>query len=251
MINEIISQIKKAVLSTDPFEHKFVKEIFPKNFYEKLISNLPNKDDYMPINKTGSVSKNYPPERFIFELKPENINKLNQSKKELLIDLVNIFTSPIFFKFVTNEFKKTINERIKNFSDYEINLFGKNNFQFVTQASLIKDFKKYKLGVHTDTTKKFLSFLFYIPKNKKLIDLGTALYRSKKEIPYTGEKSNIHVATDSTDDYFELVKKIPFLPNSLLVFPRTNYSFHGVEKINIEQSERNLIILNYYFKTNE
>ena len=47
---------------------------------------------------------------------------------------------------------------------------------------------------------------------------------------------------------FELIKKVPFLPNSLLVFPRTNYSFHGVEKINENQSERNLIQLNYYLK---
>ena len=87
-------------------------------------------------------------------------------------------------------------------------------------------------------------------KDKKLIDLGTALYKPKKEI-YTGEMGNYHASPDSTAQNFELIKKVPFLPNSLLVFPRTNYSFHGVDKINEDQSERNLIQLNYYFKTKE
>jgi len=250
MINEVIARITKTNLSVDPFEHKFVKEIFPKNFYEKLIGNLPNKKDYIPLTKTGTVSKNHPLERFVFFLNLENVNKLENSKKETLMELIKIFASPIFFKTVSNEFKNTINERINNFTDYEINLLGKERFEFTIQASLVKDFKKYQLGVHTDTTKKFLSFLFYIPKDEQLIDLGTALYKPKKEI-YTGEKGNYHMSPDITDQNFELIKKVPFLPNSLLVFPRTNNSFHGVEKINEDQSERNLIQLNYYFKTKE
>ena len=251
MIDEVITRITNTDLSNDPFEHKFIKEIFPKNFYEKLIENLPNKKDYTPINQTGTVSKNYPPERFVFNLNLENINKLENSKKEPLMELIKIFASPIFFKTVTNEFKNIIDKRIKNFTDYEINLLGKDKFKFYIQALLIKDFKKYQLGVHTDTTKKFLSFLFYLPKDENLIDLGTALYKLKKEIANIDEKGNIHLPPDSTDEYFVLVKKIPFLPNSLFVFPRTNYSFHGVEKINTDQSERNLIVLNYFFKTKE
>jgi len=250
MIDEVITKITKTDLSVEPFEHKFVKEIFPKNFYEKLIEKLPNKEDYTPLTKTGTVSKNHPLERLVFFLNLENVNKLEDSKKEPLMELIKIFASPKFFKTISNEFKNTINERIKNFTDYEINLIGKDKFNFTIQAMLVKDFKKYQLGVHTDTTKKFLSFLFYIPKDEKLIELGTALYKPKKEIN-SGEKGNYHVSPDSTDQNFELIKKVPFLPNSLLVFPRTNYSFHGVEKINKDQSERNLIQLHYYFKTKE
>ena len=133
MIDEVIAQITNTDLSSDHFEHKFIKKIFPKNFYEKLIENLPNKEDYTPINKTGTVSKNYPPERFVFNLNLENINKLENSKKEPLMELIKIFTSPIFFKTVTNEFKNIIDKRIKNFTDYEINLLGKDKFKFYIQ----------------------------------------------------------------------------------------------------------------------
>ncbi len=248
MIDQVIKNIKDTELSEEPFEHKFVNEVFPKEFYKNLIDNLPHKKDYMPLTNTGTVSKNHPLERFVFFLNLENINKLEKIKKEPLLELIKIFTSPIFFNTVTDQFKNVIRNRIKNFSQYEVDLLGKDKFEFDIQASLVKDFKKYQLGVHTDTTKKFLSFLFYLPSDKKLIELGTALYKPKKEID-TGPKGNKHIAPSETEKAFNLVKKVPFLPNTLLVFPRTNYSFHGVEKINEDQSERNLIQLNYYFKT--
>ena len=52
-------------------------------------------------------------------------------------------------------------------------------------------------------------------------------------------------------EHFNLVKKIEFLPNTLFVFPRTNFSFHGVDTINVDNAERNLLLLNYYFKDTE
>ena len=249
MIEEILNNVTKTKNSSDPFEHKFIKNIFPENFYKTLITNLPHIDDYTPINQTGSVDKNYSPERFIFDLNLENINKLDKPKQEALIRLVQVFTSPIFFKVVSNEFKKTIQDRINNFSDHEIELLGKDNHKFNIQALLIKDFKKYQLGAHTDTPKKLLTFLFYIPKNDDLINLGTALYSPIAGIKEAEELGSYHMTKELTDKNFKLVKKMPFIPNSLLIFPRTNNSFHGVEEINQEQSERNLIALNYNFQT--
>ena len=43
--------------------------------------------------------------------------------------------------------------------------------------------------------------------------------------------------------------EVEFIPNSVLIFPRTNYSYHGVSSINIGSKERNLLLLNFYFKT--
>ena len=47
---------------------------------------------------------------------------------------------------------------------------------------------------------------------------------------------------------FKLEKVAEFLPNSVLIFPRTNISYHGVSSINTGSYERNLLLLNYYFK---
>ena len=246
MIDEILNNFKEAQLHKEPFWYKSVIDIFPKDYYDRLVADLPKINSYKPINKTGTVSKNYPDERFVFDLTYENINSLDERRRKTLTELITVFTNPIFFNVISSEFKETITERIKSFNDYEKENIGIDNFQFNIQAALVKDFKKYKLGVHTDTTLKFLTFLFYIPENNNLEDLGTALYKLNDNTNVElGEKGNQHISEKD----FTLVKKIPFIPNTLLVFPRTNYSYHGVEKINKDGAERNLIQLNYYFKT--
>ncbi len=246
MIDEILNNFKNSQLHKEPFWYKSVSNIFPKNYYDRLVSDLPEINSYKPINKTGTVSKNYPDERFVFDLNYENINALDEKRKKTLTELITVFTNPTFFNVISYEFKETIDNRISSFNDYEKENIGINNFQFNIQAALVKDFKKYKLGVHTDTTLKFLTFLFYIPDNNNLEDLGTALYKLNEDANVElGEKGNHHISEKD----FTLIKKIPFRPNTLLVFPRTNSSYHGVEKINTEGAERNLIQLNYYFKT--
>ena len=149
-----------------------------------------------------------------------------------------------FFNVIANEFKESISKRIKEFGEDEKQMFGTSNFKFRIGSSLVKDITKYKLGVHTDTPSKFLTFLFYIPTDSSLKDLGTALYEPKDKEFHKNNEVKGHYPVDD----FNLVKKVEFLPNTLFVFPRTNISFHGVQTINIDSAERNLLQLNYYLK---
>ena len=55
-----------------------------------------------------------------------------------------------------------------------------------------------------------------------------------------------HFSVQETQEKFTKVKTCLFLPNSVFIFPRATNSFHGVEEVNIEQKERNLLLLNYY-----
>ena len=93
--------------------------------------------------------------------------------------------------------------------------------------------------------RKFLTFLFYLPKDESLKECGTSLYE-----PIDPSKFNakLSYSMEDTTKYFKEVKRVPFIPNSVLIFPRTNYSYHGVSSINIGSMERNLLLLNYYFK---
>ena len=72
------------------FDHKFVENVFPEDFYQELIKNTPEKSHYTPIVETGSVSPGYSPERFIFNLFDKKlIDKLDQKRKiYLVLDLV-------------------------------------------------------------------------------------------------------------------------------------------------------------------
>ena len=86
MIEEILNNVTKTKNSSDPFEHKFIKNIFPENFYKSLITNLPHIDDYTPINQTGSVDKNYSP--LLDRLKSSAHSYMTSKHRELLPGLL-------------------------------------------------------------------------------------------------------------------------------------------------------------------
>ena len=243
--NEIIQTVKKNEVIHHPFPHMNIINFFDENFYLKLLQSLPNKEEYVQINKTDSVSDKYPDERFVFDLNKETLNNLDKFKQETLLKIIKCFTSIEFFNSTTSKFSDTIQKRINNFSEKEKNLFGKTNFKFNIRISLVKDFSKYLLGAHTDSLSKVLTFLFYIPKDKSLEDCGTSLYKPRDISTFTNK---MQFSMNDTEKYFTEEKKIPFIPNSVLIFPRTNFSYHGVSSLNIGSKERNLLLLNYHFK---
>jgi len=242
--NYVIEKIKSSEIIHTPFEHKFVENVFPEDFYEKLILNIPNKSDYVPILETGIVGKEYSPERFIFDLLDRQlIEKLDLERINFFRSLLDIIRSKELFNSVTSQFFNTIKKRVADFSEIEKEQFGTSDFKFNIRTSLIKDFTKYSLGAHTDAIHKLISFLFYLPTDDNLSKVGTTLYEPKEEIEH-----HRHHSKEDTNKLFKKIKTCPFIPNSVFVFPRTHNSFHGVEEVNIEQKERNLLLLNYYFQ---
>lgn len=243
--NCIIENILSTELIHNPFDHKFVENVFPSKFYDELLLNIPNKSDFIPITETGTVGKSYSPERYIFNLLDKQlIAKIDEGKRKFFKNLLDILLSKELFTSVTSQFSKAIDDRLANFTSTEKEKLGTSNFKFTIRIALVKDFTKYALGAHTDTVNKFVTFLFYIPSDDSVSQVGTCLYEPKTTIEH-----DMHHSSEKTKEFFTKVKTCPFIPNSVLVFPRTQTSFHGVEEVNIEQKERNLLLLNYFFQT--
>ena len=91
--------------------------------------------------------------------------------------------------------------------------------------------------------------MFYLPRDETIREIGTSLYKPLNKDKSTSFSS--HYTMEETKKNFVETKKTEFLPNSVLIFPRTNYSYHGVSSINIGSQERNLLLLNFYFKTSK
>ena len=147
---------------------------------------------------------------------------------------------------MTEIFENVIRNRIKNFTKREIELCGTDYSNVLIEwPMLVKDYTKYHLGAHTDTERKIISFLFYLPKNDELKNVGTALYKPKEQI----EVKNFytHFGVQDTKKKFIKAKTCHFLPNSVLIFPKTLNTWHGVEEVNIKQQERDLLVMNYWF----
>ena len=135
ILEYITNSIKQAKVDAEPFAHMYIQNFFEEKFYIKLLDSLPHKEKFIPINKTGSVSEDYPEERFIFDINPEILKKFEIKDQKVFSDLANSFFSIDFFNSVFSKFKSTIDDRIKNFSEEENKLFGKNNFNFEGRIS--------------------------------------------------------------------------------------------------------------------
>ena len=202
-----------------------------------MLNNIPNTGLYTPIKDTGTVSTDYPDERFIFNFtEKKDFSKLSNQQKLFFNNLTKVFFSKKIFQAVTSSFKETLQFKINTFSDDEKRLFDFPNLKFSYKVVLIKDFTKYSLRAHTDSETKFITFLFYIPSTDKLKANGTSLYK-----PISNVKGSKHFTLEQTQQHFKKIKTCPFIPNSVLLFPRTLNSFHGVEEVNIDMKERNLL----------
>jgi len=83
------------------------------------------------------------------------------------------------------------------------------------------------MGPHTDSPKRFISMMIYLPDNNDHSNLGTSIYRPKQQ-GFTCE-GLVHHSYGSAD--FEEHYKAPYIPNSCFVFLKTNNSFHGLEAL--------------------
>lgn len=98
--------------------------------------------------------------------------------------------------------------------------FGVDPAGLTHEALLIRDLPGYKIGPHTDSPAKVISALFYLQGEE-----GTSLYVPRQE-GFTCP-GGPHYSFNK----FKRVKTIPFKPNSLFVFLKSDHSFHGVETI--------------------
>ena len=105
-----------------------------------------------------------------------------------------------------------------------------------SEVLVVRDRTKYAIGPHTDAPHRFLSMLFYCPRDSSHEHLGTSLY-----LPLD-PKFTCEGGPHYDFDKFVKVDTMPFRPNSLFCFVRTDRSFHGVEPITDDAVARDLIL---------
>lgn len=114
------------------------------------------------------------------------------------------------------------------------------NIQFSSYAELIRDKSNYSIGPHTDLPIRVLTLLFYFPRTSDQAHLGTSIYTP--ENPSFTSEGTYHYPHNE----FKKVYTAAFTPNSVFGFFKSEHSFHGVETIQDQDVERNL--MNYYLK---
>jgi FkbM family methyltransferase len=133
----------------------------------------------------------------------------------------------------TGQFWNDIISNVKGMKNAICEKFGLDEI-YSDDTLLIKDKEGYQISPHTDTPAKVVSALFYLT-DKEVDGAGTNIYQPNKNGFIC--KEGKHYSFDK----FQKIKGFPYKPNSLLVFLRTDNSFHGVEP---SPCERNVLLYN-------
>lgn len=218
--------VANAPIRHFPFPHLYVRDVFPADFYRRLREHLPSKEFFSTLKALNRVAGDYPDTRLVLPLEPEYLQRLGEPHRSFWLETAAWLLGGNFAGLILSKFAEHLNERFGDAREQ----------QFFNEALLVQDYSTYSLAPHTDSPKKVLSFLFYLPPDDALSHLGTSLY-----LP----KNRRHVS-DGTDhhrpEFFDKLMTMPFLPNTLFAFLKTWNSFHGVEPVLERDVRRDLLL---------
>lgn len=198
--------IMNAQLRTYPYQHIVLAEFFPPEYYQLLIEHLPDDDAYTPA-ATGRY-----PERGRLMLAGESGDDLDrltgQQLKFWSLFKNDVLTDKLWGALI-DRFVPTLATRLKK--------------TCWLHAFLSRDRGGYAISPHTDTSRKLVSVLVYLPESTELMSCGTSIVVSDKP-----EHNVFDVPHSGRWDGFKIAKTLPFAPNSMIAFLVSDTSLHAV-----------------------
>ena len=225
-------RIANAPVQRYPFAHFFIEGVFPPEYYRQMLDHLPGQETYTPIDETGTVKKGSYKDRHVCEIEDLVEKEAAISEGGFWESLESWLMDEAFTNLIVSKFRPAIEER-----------FGQGaQLSLTTDCRLVRDFTNYAISPHTDTERKLVSLLFYLPSDRSKSHLGTSIYAP--DDPNFRSDGSMHFQSKG----FKHVARMDYVPNSLFAFLRTDWSFHGVEPIADADVMRNLMLYNIYAK---
>lgn len=223
----VLYQIANAPIRVYPYPHVYVPSVFPPDFYDALRRHWPDAGHLVSLEATGRVSKGAYPERFIMPLNKKEVDKLPEAARQFWTEFGSWLLDGRFLYALVDKFDASIRRR-----------FGEavGKVRFSPEVLVVRDHTNYKIGPHTDAPHRLMSLLFYCPDDDRYRHLGTSIYTpNDPEFRCAGGPHHPH-------SQFTRVATMPYLPNALFAFVKTDNSFHGVDPIRDADVLRDLIL---------
>jgi hypothetical protein len=223
-------KVANAQVSGFPFPHFYLRDVFPAPYYDELQGHLPDPAALRPLEEARGV-QGYK-ERFVLPLADAQLAPLPEAQGSFWKSLRNALLGGSFGSLLFEKFRSLIEQRFQ----------GNLNREFYDEALLVQDVTRYQLGPHTDSTRKVVTVLFYLPKDDSQLHLGTSIY-VPKDRTFTCPGGPHHPR-----DKFDRMYSMPFAPNSMFVFLKSSNSFHGVEQVADPDCRRWLLLYDIYVR---
>jgi hypothetical protein len=226
-------KVANAPINPYPFPHFYVEEVLPPEYYAELQSMLPDPLRLVPIGEARPLTggKDMYKERFVLTFGGDLFAALPPAQQA--------FWGALHDRLVGGAFRRVLLEK---FGAYLAQRFQGQRVEFYDETLLVQDTTHYALGPHSDVPRKVITLLFYLPKDDSQRHLGTSIYMPKDRAFRCGGGPHY------PHEKFDRVWTMPFMPNTLFVFLKTNASFHGVEPIADPQTRRWLLLYDIFHR---
>jgi len=223
----LIYRVLNADVKMYPFPHFYVEDVFPAEYYARMLEFFPHVSVMPTLKSVRKVGSDYSEQRLCVPLVAEHVDKLPAEQRAFWTDTMQWLLADAFFDTLMRKFQPFLAERFKGFADVP----------FYNEALLVDDHTRYSLGPHTDSPRKVLTLLFYLPHDLSQQHLGTSIYLPRDR--------NFHCPGGPHYPFahFDGIFTAPFRPNTLFGFVKTANSFHGVEPLAESDACRRQLLL--------
>src|SRR5271169_3134588 len=212
----VIERLRTSEVTLEPFPHYYLENVFPDEYYQALLSYLPGSNVYQTLFDVSSLKLDNFRYRDQRDLNEGWTDTLCHELRSFWNDFNDWFLSSQLAESVLDSFAEALSARVGE----------KQSWPTVSvEAQLIRHRAGYFLKPHSDLHTKLVVLLVYLAADDSAAHLGTSLYRPKD--PGFGCPNSTHYPFED----FVRVKTVPYKPNSLLGFVRSDVSFHGVEPL--------------------
>ena len=223
----VLGRIASATIVREPFAHCVIDDIFPQDFYESVIDHWPEESSWRPLAESGRV-KGYA-ERLVVLMEPDSLARLESGRR-------TFWEREVGDWLLGPRLRRALLEKFA--PDLEGSGFAVSPDETVGDALIVSDRTEYAIGPHTDAPHRVVSLLFYLPEDAAFRRFGTSFYAARD--PAFRCRGGPH----HPFQLFRRTGTVEFLPNRLVVFPKSDRCFHGVERVDLPGIDRRLLIYN-------
>lgn len=221
VLERLIEKVRNATIDPLPSDNIYMEDVFDPAIYQEILARLPADQHYDFIDHPDALLPDGTKTRRLLDLTQQSIANLSPEDKKFWSNMQEILTSKALQDIIVQKFGNKIHEQ-----------FGSNVPELVTVPIFYRDYPGYHITVHTDAPYKIATLQFYFPRDNSQIHLGTSFHQK-------------------IGNHFHLLKTNSFKPNSAYAFARTDSSWHSVQKMGANESQRDTLALTIYLKGQE
>ncbi|MGH8508425.1 MAG: hypothetical protein ACREVH_06885 [Gammaproteobacteria bacterium] len=200
----------------EPYPHYYLEHVFPEEYYQTLLCHLPSSNAYENLFEVTTLKLDHFRYRDQRDLNEDWTEALPPKLKDFWDGFNAWFLGPTLAHAVLDTFGEQLRARFGDERSWP---------EISVESQLIRHRAGYFLEPHSDLHTKLVVLLVYLASDEGATHLGTSIYRPK-DPTFTCPNSAHHPFED-----FVRVATVPYKPNSLLAFLRSDLSFHGLEPL--------------------